>query len=71
MLTKDERYQAIKFQDAIGEIVDQYLKEGMDVETIREVLRDEAGSDLYGRRDELEETVGEWTTRIQGWPPVS
>ena len=53
MLTKDERKQAIKFQDAIGEIVDQYLKEGMDVETIQEVLRDEAGSDLYARRDEV------------------
>lgn len=54
MLTKDERNQAIKFQDAIGEIVDQYLKEGMDVERMRDVLRDEASSDLYGRREELE-----------------
>lgn len=54
MLTKDERNQAIKFQDAVGEIVDQFLKEGMNVETIQEVLRDEAGSDLYGRRQELE-----------------
>lgn len=54
MLTKDERQQAIKFQDAIGEIVDQYLKEGMDVETIKEVLRDEAGSDLHRRREEID-----------------
>jgi hypothetical protein len=29
MLIKTERQQAIRFQDAIGEIVDQYLKEGM------------------------------------------
>jgi hypothetical protein len=54
MLTKDERTQAIKFQDAIGAIVDQYLKEGMDIETLRDILVDEAGSDLYGRRDELD-----------------
>lgn len=55
MLTKDERQQAIKFQDAIGEIVDQYLKEGMDVDRISEILSDEASTDrLHGRREELE-----------------
>lgn len=54
MLTKDERNQANKFQDAIGEIVDQYLKEGMSVETIQEILCDEAGSDLHKRREELD-----------------
>lgn len=54
MLTKDERTQAIKFQDAIGAIVDQYLKEGMDTDIIREVLRDEASSSLEVRRHDLE-----------------
>lgn len=54
MLTKDERKQAIKFQDAIGAIVDEYLKEGMDIDMIREVLVDEASADLHGRRLELE-----------------
>ena len=54
MMTKDERKQAINFQDAIGEIVDQYLKEGMDVDIMKEVLRDEAGTDLHKRREEIE-----------------
>jgi hypothetical protein len=54
MLTKDERTQVIKFQDAIGEIVDQFLREGMDTDIIREVLRDEANSSLEVRRYDLE-----------------
>jgi hypothetical protein len=54
MLTIDERNQVIKFQDAIGKILDQYLKEGMDPDIIREVLRDEAGSSLETRRYDLE-----------------
>jgi hypothetical protein len=55
MLTKDERQQAIKFQDAISEIVDQFLREGMDTGAIREVLRDEANSSLEVRRCDLEQ----------------
>lgn len=31
MLTRDERNQCIKFQDAIGEIVDVYLDEASQV----------------------------------------
>ncbi len=54
MLTKDERKQAINFQDAIADIVDQYLKEGLHIDTIVEVLIDEAGSDLDKRRQELD-----------------
>ena len=54
MLTKDERRQAIKFQDAIGEIVDAYLREGIDPALIVEVLKDEVTSDLIARRKELE-----------------
>jgi hypothetical protein len=54
MMTRDERVQAIKFQDAIGEVVDQYLREGMAPDRIAEVLRDEASSDLAARRLELE-----------------
>lgn len=54
MLTKDERNQIDNFQKAIAEVVDQYLKEGMDPDQIREVLVDEAGSDLHGRRLEIE-----------------
>lgn len=54
MLTSDERAQAIKFQDAIGEIVDAFILEGMDPDIIREVLRDEANSSLEARRHDLE-----------------
>jgi hypothetical protein len=54
MLTKDERIQSCKFQDAIGAVVDAYLREGMLVSLIKEVLRDEANSDLDLRRKELE-----------------
>ena len=53
MLSKDERNQAIKFQDAIGEIVDQALRDGMRSELISEVLRDEADSSLEARRHDL------------------
>jgi len=53
MLSKDERSQAIKFQDAVGEIVDQFLREGMRSDIISEVLRDEANSSLEQRRHEL------------------
>jgi hypothetical protein len=55
MLTRDERLQAVKFQDAIGEVVDVYLREGMDPDLIAEVLKDEAASDLRMRRLELED----------------
>lgn len=55
MLTIDERINQVgNFQNAIAEIVDQYLKEGMDPETVAEILRVEAGSDLYTRREELD-----------------
>lgn len=56
MLTEDERRRAIKFQDTIGEVVDQYLREGMAPNIISEVLRDEASSDLSARLKELEES---------------
>lgn len=54
MLTRDERLQAIKFQDAVGGVVDGFLREGMDPALIIEILRDEALSDLFARRKELE-----------------
>lgn len=53
MLTRDERNQCINFQDAIGEVVDAYLKEGMHPDRIREVLKDEANQ-VYGRLRDLE-----------------
>ena len=53
MLTVDERAQAQKFQSDLAEVVDQYLREGMDPDIIAETLRDEASSDLFARRMEL------------------
>lgn len=53
MLTKDERNQAIKFQDAVGQLIDQYLLEGMDPETMEVVLTDES-QHLRIRKEELE-----------------
>jgi hypothetical protein len=53
-LSKYEREQAIKFQDAIGEIIDQYLVEGMDTKVMKSVLLDEAEA-VEARREDLEE----------------
>ena len=64
MFTRDERVQAIKFQDAIGETVDQFLREGMDIDHIRKVLRDKANSRLEERRYDLA-ALG--TVDLAGW----
>lgn len=53
MLTQDERNQCIKFQDAIGEIVDAYLREGMHPDQVKAVLDDEAAQ-VHGRFRDLE-----------------
>jgi hypothetical protein len=53
MLTREQRQQAIKLQDAIGEIVDQFLRDGMRPEVIREVLRDEENQ-VAGRKLDIE-----------------
>lgn len=58
ILTRAEITQANKFQDAIGEVVDQYLREGMDPDIMRKVLEDEASGDLAARRVELEDENG-------------
>lgn len=53
MITREQRAQCIKFQDAIGEIVDGYLKEGMRPDLVKEVLQDEANQ-VHGRFRDLE-----------------
>ena len=53
MLTREQRQQAIKLQDTIGEIVDQFLRDGLRPEVIREVLRDEENQ-VNGRKLDLE-----------------
>ena len=54
MLTSDERKLYANFQDRIAEVVDEYLLLGAAADGLREVLRQEAGSDLDARRKELE-----------------
>jgi hypothetical protein len=66
VLTKNERAQAVKFQDAIGEIVDVYLREGMSPEVIAEVLRDEADQ-ARGRQLDLEADSELPKMRNAGW----
>lgn len=53
MFTDDEKKQITNFQDALGELVDAYLREGLDPSLIAEMLNDEAQSDLFARRAEL------------------
>ncbi len=43
-LSRAEITQSIKFQDAIGEIIDQWLRDGVRADIIQEVLRNEADS---------------------------
>lgn len=46
--------QARKFEDAIGELVDQYLKEGMSPDVIEQTLRYQA-SYVLPRATELKQ----------------
>ena len=55
MLTSDERKQLDNFHEAIGEVIDQYLKEGLGPEWIRSILSNHETSDLSGRLKELTE----------------
>lgn len=54
MMGRTERKQAISFQDSIGELVDEYLRAGMEIKLMKEVLEDEA-KNLYVRKRELDE----------------
>lgn len=52
-LDQAERRLAVKFQDAIGEVVDEYLRDGIRIDLLQEVLRDEADG-AQSRKRELE-----------------
>lgn len=54
MLTKDERKQIQNFESAIADVIDSYLKEGMDPVYIFEVLRSHRTPGLYERRPDRE-----------------
>ena len=55
MRLRDEVLQLQKFDTAIAEVIDSFLKEGMDPDEIRECLNGHLVSDLHGRQRELEE----------------
>jgi hypothetical protein len=58
-LSKDDMMadsQIQKFDDAIAEVIDAYLKEGMDPDDMRLLLQEQIVSDLHGRRLELEQS---------------
>lgn len=40
--TKERKTQIQHFQDAVGDLVDQYLKDGLDPDSMQAVLDDEA-----------------------------
>lgn len=54
-MNKQEMIIKIAFQEAIGGIVDQFLRDGLDADFIREVLLDEANSNIEARCDELKQ----------------
>ena len=53
MTTKDGRDQIGRFQDAVAELVDQYLKDGLDPDAVQMVLDDEADG-VVNRHRELQ-----------------
>lgn len=54
-MTKDERAQLRKFEDEFNELVDSYLKEGMDPGHMMEVFRFQNAGALCERQEELEQ----------------
>lgn len=54
-MTTDERTQVRKFEDAFNEIVDSYLKEGMDPGRMMEIFRFQTAGYLCERQEELEQ----------------
>lgn len=56
MTTKEQQVQSVKCQQAIAEIVDEFLRDGMRPDWIREILEDEAGS-VLSRADDLAEAA--------------
>ena len=54
MTTKDGRDQITRFQDAVAELIDLFLKEKLDPDSIQQVLDDEADS-VHTRQKELED----------------
>jgi len=45
---------AHQFEDALGALVDQYLSEGIDIDSMKQVLRYEADFDHEERRRDLQ-----------------
>ncbi len=54
----DEVKQMQNFENAVAEVIDQYLKEGMEPDDVRTILESHAMSNLRQRRMEIEAAEG-------------
>lgn len=52
MPTKDQGWMT-KFEDALCDLIDQYLRDGMSGADVQKVLRARADDDFAGRETEL------------------
>ena len=50
---QDKQKQTQNFEEAISNVIDQYLVDGMNADQIREVLRGQVASDLRARLSEI------------------
>ena len=53
MMDGDEKAQMGNFEDALHELIDRYLGEGMPVENVRSVLLHNTDKSLEARRAEI------------------
>ena len=54
MLTSDERKQLRNFDDALADLIDRFLKEGMHPDMIKSALSNHETSDIAARMRELD-----------------
>jgi len=50
-VTKNERKQLERFQNAVADIIDQYLENGLDPEKAKQVLEDEAAGVIERQKE--------------------
>jgi hypothetical protein len=48
-----EQRQLVNFQNALANLIDEYLKDNINIYDMRTILQDEIASDLISRRAEL------------------
>lgn len=50
---------ATQFEDDLASLVDRYLRDGIEIDKLKDVLRSEVGNDHEARKREL----GDWHTK--------